>query len=130
MLLLFLCVNILRPNLFYSRCLATVGDGGKELVGLPCTGSTQQCLSVCPAPLGVLFLAVSAPRLLVLCMSKISFPGLFLKPDCRELCWLLELLRGFGHHLLLPFALGVQDLTHGCCEGTGLPFARAEVILR
>lgn len=52
MLLLFLCVNVLRPNLFCSRCLATVGGGGKELVGLSCTGSTQQCLSVCPAPPG------------------------------------------------------------------------------
>lgn len=62
-----------------------MGDGGKELVGLSHTGSTQQCVpgSVCLSvllSLGVLFLAVSVPRLLVPCTEQNTFPGLFLKP--------------------------------------------------
>lgn len=84
MFLLFLCVKILRPNLFCFLCLATLGDGGKELVGLCCTGSMQQCVpgSVCLfvlLSLAVLFLAVAVLRFLVLCTAQNTFPGLFLR---------------------------------------------------
>lgn len=61
-----------------------MGDGGKELVGLCCTGSMQQCVpgSVCLSvllSLVVLFLAVAVPRLLVLRTEQNTFPGLFLR---------------------------------------------------
>lgn len=101
-----------------------MGDGGQELVGLSHTGSMQQCLCVCPALLGVLLLAVSVPRLLVLCTEQSTFPGLFLKLfvlTARSSAGSCRFLGGLGTISFCPLLWGCKISFTGAVRGQVCP---------